>query len=57
LFNIKEDLGEEYNLADSNPRKVLELRLSFDTWLKRMNPVLHTQNPDYQEGYREQSVK
>lgn len=53
LFNLLEDIGEENNLAESNTEKVLELRSAFDNWLKRMNPVLHTQNPDYQEGYRD----
>jgi arylsulfatase A len=57
LFNLQEDIGEKNNLAESNPGKVLELRSSFNNWLKRMNPVFHTQNPDYQEGYREMQVQ
>lgn len=52
LFNLQEDIGEKHNLAKNNPEKIIELRHSFDEWLKRMNPIMHTPNPNYQEGYR-----
>lgn len=47
LFNLKEDLGEKSNLADSNPDKVRELKQSFDKWLRDMKPIKHTFNPNY----------
>ncbi|MBW2623353.1 MAG: DUF4976 domain-containing protein [Deltaproteobacteria bacterium] len=52
LFNLRDDLSEKQNLAESFPGKVEELKQSFNGWLKRMNPVMHTLNPDYKEGYR-----
>ena len=34
LFNLKDDISEKQNLARSNPEKVMELKQSFDNWLK-----------------------
>lgn len=47
LFDLKNDLSESDNLAEKMPQKVEELRSSFEKWLEKMNPVLHTLNPDY----------
>jgi len=54
LFNLKNDLSEKNNLAEDNPDKVKELQQSFDSWLKRMDPVMHTLNPNYKEDYRDE---
>jgi len=48
LFNLSEDVTEEHNIADSCPEKVTELKHTFEKWLNSMNPVKHTQNPNYQ---------
>ena len=48
LFNLKDDPAEMRNLAESNPGKVKEMKKMFDIWLKKMNPVMHTLNPDYE---------
>lgn len=54
LFNLKNDLGESKNLVDFYPEKVKELKQTFDLWLKKMNPVMHSPNPNYLEGYRDE---
>ncbi|WP_172594411.1 sulfatase [Mariniphaga sediminis] len=54
LFNIKYDINESQNLADSHPEKVNELKRAFDSWLKKMDPVMHSLNPNYTEGYRDE---
>lgn len=53
LFNLRDDLSESNNLAESNPGKVEELKQSFHNWLKKMNPVMHTSNPNFKEGSRD----
>lgn len=45
LYNLKTDLGENNNIANENSDIVQNMRMEFDSWLKKMNPVLHTQNP------------
>ena len=47
LFNLKKDISESENLAEKMPDKVEEFKESFDKWLEQMNPVMHTENPDY----------
>lgn len=36
LFNLKNDLGEQKNLARSNPAKLKELQEAYDTWSKQV---------------------
>ena len=48
LFNLKDDPDEMRNLSESNPAKVKEMKTMFDILLKKMNPVMHTLNPDYE---------
>ena len=36
LFNLKEDLSETNNLADSHPEKLKEMRAEFAGWMKEM---------------------
>ena len=36
LFNLKDDLNETTNLAESNPQKLAELEAAFDQWAKDM---------------------
>ena len=55
LFNIREDLSEMHNLADSEPGKVKELKHAFNKWLIKMNPIMHTLNPSYKEGYQDEN--
>ena len=36
LFNIKTDIGETINLAQTQPKKVIELQAMYDTWESEM---------------------
>jgi len=47
LFHLQNDISESENLAEQMPKKVKELRSSFEKWLEQINPVMHTLNPDY----------
>ena len=44
LFNIKDDLSEKHDLADSNPEKVKELSAKLDAWLKETGAKFATPN-------------
>jgi arylsulfatase A-like enzyme len=48
LFNLRKDIGENDDLSASMPDKVREMQDSFSLWLEKMNPVLHTPNPNHQ---------
>ena len=48
LYNLKDDIGEKNNLADSSPEKVKELLDRLDKWRDETNAPVPTQlNPDY----------
>lgn len=47
LYNVRTDIGEENDLSDVMPEKVQELKRDFGKWLKEMNPILHTPNPNF----------
>jgi arylsulfatase A-like enzyme len=47
LYNLQNDLSETKDLSEINPDKVKELKTDFNKWLKQMDPVLHTINPDF----------
>jgi len=48
LFNLKNDLGEQNNLAKEDPGKADELRKLLRDWRGRMKAQMPTPNPDYQ---------
>ena len=49
LYNLKEDLSEENNLANSNPEKVLELLYILEGWREKTSAPVPTElNPEYQ---------
>lgn len=47
LFNLKEDPGEQHDLAASNPAKVNELRTMLHEWRKKVDAEMPVPNPDY----------
>jgi arylsulfatase A len=47
LFNLREDIGEQHDLASSRPGKVEELRRRLHAWRKDVNAQMPTPNPDY----------
>jgi arylsulfatase A len=50
LYNLRDDIGEAYNLASSMPSKVRELDAMLRAWLKHTNARMPKRNPDYGSG-------
>lgn len=52
LYNLREDIGEQNNLASKMPEKAARLRRILDDWRKAIKAVMPKANPDYkpQEG-------
>jgi len=48
LYNIKEDIGEQNNLADAEPQKLKELQAKLVTWQKEMGAKMPQPNPEHQ---------
>jgi len=47
LFNLRKDIGEQQNLAESMPEKVTELRAKLRAWRKDVDAQMNQLNPDY----------
>ena len=47
LFNLKDDIGEQDDLAKSNPEKVKELLAKLHEWRQDVDAQMMTPNPDY----------
>ncbi len=47
LYNLRKDIGETHDLSDSLPEVKDKLLDNLHTWLSRMDPIMHTMNPDY----------
>lgn len=47
LYNLKEDIGEQHNLADKMPEKVEELRSRLHAWRAEVGAQMPTRNPNY----------
>ena len=47
LYNLKEDVGEEQNLAGKMPEKAKELHQLLKDWRKAVDAQMPTPNPDY----------
>jgi len=47
LFNLREDLGEQHDLAAKMPEKAAALRQLLRDWRKRVDALMPTPNPDY----------
>lgn len=52
LFNLKEDVGEEADLAKTYPEKSQEMLKSLKQWLKETNALLPKQNPNFNSEKR-----
>jgi len=39
LFNLKDDIGEQHDLAAQNPAKLKELQATYEAWAKEMQPA------------------
>jgi arylsulfatase A len=47
VYNLKNDIGEQYDLADSLPAKRDELQYKLNKWLKEVNAGMPLENPHY----------
>jgi arylsulfatase A-like enzyme len=47
LFNLREDLEEQNDLANSQPEKAAELRTMLHAWRKDVSAEMMPPNPDY----------
>lgn len=47
LYNLKDDPGEQHDLAKENPDKVNALRQQLHAWRDSVNAALPTTNPDF----------
>jgi arylsulfatase A-like enzyme len=47
LYNLREDIGEQRNLAAQMPAKVDELRARLHAWRKQVGAQMPSRNPDY----------
>lgn len=47
LFNLREDLGEQKDLATSNPDQVTALAAKLEAWRKDVGALMPTPNPGY----------
>jgi hypothetical protein len=47
LFNLKEDIGEQNNLADKEIAKVAELRAMLHQWRDKVGAEMMEENPEY----------
>nr|WKN37189.1 sulfatase [Tunicatimonas sp. TK19036] len=57
LYNLKDDVGEEHNLADTNPEKAKELHQLLIDWRKETNaPVPDERNPKYNAAYEQAQI-
>lgn len=52
LYNLKSDISESKNLAESNPEKVKELKAKLNTWREDAGAELPIKNPDFDEVNR-----
>jgi len=47
LYNLKNDISEQHNLAHEMPEKAEELKKMIDDWRKSVDAQMMTPNPDY----------
>jgi len=55
LYNLAEDIGEQFDLAMKIPEKVLNLENKLENWLNEKGFILHKLNPDYDPEWRAKS--
>jgi hypothetical protein len=47
LYKLREDIGEQLNLAGQMPAKADELRAALHSWRKEVGAQMPSRNPDY----------
>lgn len=54
LYNLRNDVEEQKNLAAAEPEKVRALHAQLETWRKDVKAILPTPNPDWKEGKKKE---
>ena len=49
LFNLKDDMNEQYDLSALEPKKVTELRNMLHNWRENIEAKMMEMNPDYED--------
>jgi arylsulfatase A len=57
LYNLKDDIGEQHNLAASQPEKVEQLRKRLHAWRKDVDAQMPTPNPEHDSSRPEHDPK
>jgi uncharacterized sulfatase len=59
IYNLKNDIGEQNNLAEQLPEKTGELRQMLSSWRKKVGAQMMEPNPDYdpQKARRSRNLK
>ena len=52
LYNLRNDMGEEHNLANAMPAETERLHGLLAAWRKSVDAQMPTPNPDYQPAKR-----
>ena len=47
LYNLRDDIGEKYNLASQHPEKMKELQAKLAAWRRDVGAVMPTPNPKF----------
>jgi hypothetical protein len=47
LYNVKNDIGEQHDLAASNPEKVAALKSRLEAWRRETGAKQPTRNPEF----------
>ena len=48
LYNLREDISEEHNLADAEPQRTKELKTMLADWREKVEAKIPEPNPDYE---------
>jgi arylsulfatase A len=56
LYNLRDDIGENRNLAVKMPDKARQLKARLDAWLKELSPEMPKPNPEYDKSSETQGL-
>jgi arylsulfatase A len=56
LYNLRDDIHEEYDVSKKNPLKVQELQAKLDAWRKEVGAQMPTNNPNYDPARADQGL-
>jgi len=57
LYNLRDDLGEQNDLAQANPEKATELREMLHAWQKQIDAKFPTPNPNYNNKIKSMRIR